>query len=340
MGSENQGQGISQAEIDAAVANAVSGGLPSKPADEVDKALAEFNEIITGNLEDQDPDAPAPEPEDKPEAEPKGDAAPEPSKGEDKPVAKPEPAEKPVSVALYSPDKTKWDTERQRRDQETANTLKAKDAEIAALRAKLEKPATAPEGQPADELDQLGRDIETLAKNPEATQEDWGKAMKGMVAALKHAKASGQDTSEVRALKERVEQLAAERQAADREAGLTRAQQQLNATLDKLDQEYAPQLRNAAVEIVKARLAERGYGDDRPAPVDLVESYFETAYAQADRKHPELKAGKPKKEAKPAARPPRSDPGTGGGVVQTVKGGRLEDVAGRMLREGKFAPKR
>jgi len=86
---------------------------------------------------------------------------------------------------------------------------------------------------------------------------------------------------------------------------------------------------------VKVRLVQKGYGPDAPKGLpsqDLLESWFREEYQKVSQAHPQERKGK----AKPTAKPPRGDPGTGGGAVPTIKAGSLDYVAAQMLSQGKF----
>ncbi|MFA4944886.1 MAG: hypothetical protein WC789_09330 [Lentisphaeria bacterium] len=336
---------MSEAEIAAAVESAPAVRQSSSAATEAVQAIADVEALIrSGGTPDPDEAGdgagqPGGDADDGADKAPAGESGKEAPAKSDKPAepGKQPPAadDKPVTVQL-------WDTDRQKRDQEHANEVKRLQAEIESLKTRPAERETKPAEKPADSkakgnLKSLQDKVKALATSEETTTEDWANLFSGVLLEVERLDSRDQDSGEVEKLKTTIAEMAAKQQQAEQTAGLNRAQEQLNATLERLDKEYAPQLRNKAVEIVKARLKEKGYTDENPAGLDTVEAYFEAAYAAVDRQSPELRKGA--KPAKPAGKPQavRPDPGTGGGGQPAPRSGRLRDVSGEMLRSGKFA---
>ena len=241
-------------------------------------------------------------------------------------AADPEPA-KPAAA--------KWDKERQRKDQETANRTRHLEGMVETLAAQNERLMAAltqraePAAKPEPVIDVAGHLSRADALTAESDPDDLVGTIKGLskvVQSLLSKPPSDPATqAELKALRE---QQARDKQEREVEKWTENREKTMTALCSTLSRQYGEQYRNAAMANATAILEARGFTDENRADPVSCDLAIELGWQQAA-------AGK-----KPKPRTPGVPADTGrGGTTPVASGGgtgTLKEVLRRMQKEGKL----
>jgi len=265
-----------------------------------------------------------------------------------KPAAEAEkPADKPADKrAATEKPKAPWDTTRQRRDQETANERKAREAlqkQIDAVTATVAKlvetnerqAATIAQAKRQTMLDKAKAKIESLDEDSggEAVRDVLNEVM-SLVERGAPAKEPDENptvaklTKTVEALQKQIADLTAEKP----EDTASEEQAEWDDFMDRMDHDYGAEHAAKALENAKEYFKAKGYTDDKPPDADAGMNRVELEFAKLA-----SAAGGKKAKGKAGVPDTALDVGTGGAGALTLSTGSVDEIADVMLKEGKFA---
>ena len=235
--------------------------------------------------------------------------------------------------------KQAWDAERQQRDQEHANErhrmeelVHQQGEQITQLLGQLQAAADPKKGSGADD------DLRELEEAIDGVTEDADPAaivrsQRAILAAIKKVRSSSGPSPELTALKAQLEELKAGSAQSAADTAYARRKERQAAFLAAMDKDsaYGPDLRAPAIQLAIKAVAELGYTNENPAPLEVTILALKGGYRDA---RDAREAAKRKKGGKGVTLD--SAAGGGGPAKGGRKTGSLDEVAERMVREGKL----
>ena len=234
--------------------------------------------------------------------------------------------------------KQAWDAERQQRDQEHANErhrmeelVHQQGEQITQLLGQLQAAADPKKGSGADD------DLRELEEAIDGVTEDADPAaivrsQRAILAAIKKVRSSSGPRPELTALKAQLEELKAGSAQSAADTAYARRKERQDTFLAGMDKDpaYGPDLRAPAIQLAIKAVAELGYTNENPAPLEVAILALKGGYRDA---RDAREAAKRKKGGKGVT----LDSAGGGGPVKTGrKTGSLKQVLERMVHEGKL----
>jgi len=264
--------------------------------------------------------------------------------GKDKPKPKAgagDPASSDDSAAAEEPE-SRWDKDRQQRDQAHAAEVRRMEGmiekqgeQIAQLLDRLQAAPVPATKKGREARAALVQEVESLLEqdDPVAYRTGLVKVARAFAESDDHSEEAESLKGKLQQAEDRIAQLEAKFDGQSQDTAYARRKERQDTFLAGMDKDpaYGPDLRAPAIQLAIKAVAELGYTNENPAPLEVAILALKGGYRDA---RDAREAAKRKKGGKGVTLD--SAAGGGGPAKGGRKTGSLDEVAERMVREGKL----